>query len=131
FARVAPRQKSEIVDTLRRHGHHVAFIGDGVNDVLPIKHADLGIAMGAGTAAAKTVSGMVLESDAFTLLPAALAEGRTIVNNLRRSAKLFLLKNTYTLFLIIATLGVLALAFPYLPQQLTLLNKLTIGVPAL
>jgi cation-transporting ATPase E len=131
FARVAPRQKSEIVDTLRRHGHHVAFIGDGVNDVLPIKHADLGIAMGAGTAAAKTVSGMVLESDAFTLLPAALAEGRTIVSNLRRSAKLFLLKNTYTLFLIVATLGVLGLAFPYLPQQVTLLNKLTIGVPAL
>jgi cation-transporting ATPase E len=131
FARVAPRQKSEIVDALRRHGHHVAFIGDGVNDVLPIKHADLGIAMGAGTGAAKTVSGMVLASDAFTLLPAALAEGRTIVNNLRRAAKLFLLKNAYTLFLIVAALGVLGLAFPYLPQQVTLLNLLTIGTPAL
>jgi cation-transporting ATPase E len=131
FARVAPKQKQEIVDALRRHGHHVAMIGDGVNDVLPIKHADLGIAMGAGTGAAKTVSAMVLETDAFALLPAALAEGRTIVNNLRRAAKLFLLKNAYSLFLIVTALGVLGLAFPYLPQQVTLLNQLTIGVPAL
>jgi cation-transporting ATPase E len=131
FARIAPKQKQQIVDTLRRHGHHVAMIGDGVNDVLPIKHADLGIAMGAGTSAAKTVSAMVLETDAFALLPAALAEGRTIVNNLRRAAKLFLLKNAYSLFLIVMALGVLGLAFPYLPQQVTLLNQLTIGVPAL
>jgi cation-transporting ATPase E len=131
FARVAPRQKRDIVDTLRRHGYHVAMIGDGVNDVLPIKHADLGIAMGAGTNAAKTVSGLVLENDAFALLPVVLAEGRTIINNLRRAAKLFLLKNVYTILLIVVALGVLGLGFPYLPQQVTLLNKLTIGTPAL
>jgi cation-transporting ATPase E len=131
FGRVTPRQKLEIVSVLRRHGHHVGMIGDGVNDVLPIRHADLGIAMGAGTGAAKAVSGIVLETDDFALLPAVLAEGRTIVGNVRRAAKLFLLKNVYTLFLVVAALGVLGLIFPYLPQQVTLLNKLTIGGPAL
>jgi cation-transporting ATPase E len=131
FGRVTPRQKLEIVSVLRRHGHHVGMVGDGVNDVLPIRHADLGIAMGAGTSAAKTVSGIVLETNDFALLPAALAEGRTIVGNVRRAAKLFLLKNVYTLFLVAAALGVLGLIFPYLPQQVTLLNKLTIGGPAL
>jgi magnesium-transporting ATPase (P-type) len=130
FGRVAPRQKVEIVAVLRGHGRRVAMIGDGVNDVLPIKRADLGIAMGAGSAAARTVAGLVLETDDFGLLPETLNEGRNILRNLRRAGKLFLLKNVYTLFLIVAALGVFRLAFPYLPQQVTLLNFLTIGVPA-
>jgi cation-transporting ATPase E len=128
FGRIAPRQKMQIVSTLQAQGSHVAMIGDGVNDVLPIKKADLGIAMGEGSSAAKTVSGLVLENNNFELLPATLAEGRLIVHNLRRSAKLFLTKNVYSLMLITGSL--FGLAFPYVPQQVTLLNFLTIGVPA-
>src|SRR5262249_9460150 len=83
-----------------------------------------------GSAATKTVAGLVLENNNFELLPATLEEGRTILRNLRRAAKLFLLKNVYTLFLIVMGLGLFGLEFPYLPQQVTLLNALTIGIPA-
>jgi cation-transporting ATPase E len=131
FGRVAPLQKVEIVRTLQEAGHRVAMIGDGVNDVLPIKRADLGIAMGEGSQASKTVAGLVLESNNFALLPETLEEGRTIVRNLRRSSKLFLVKNVYSFLLILACFtGVFGLGFPYLPQQVTLLNWLVIGVPA-
>jgi cation-transporting ATPase E len=131
FGRVAPQQKVEIVETLKSHGHYVAMIGDGVNDVLPIKRAHLGIAMGEGSGAAKTVSGLVLENNNFALLPETLEEGRTLVRNLRRSAKLFLVKNVYSfVLLLLGALGVWGLPFPYLPQQVTLLNWLTIGIPA-
>jgi cation-transporting P-type ATPase E len=130
FGRVAPQQKLDIIRALQAEGHHVAMIGDGVNDVLSIKRADLGIAMGEGSAAARTVAGMVLENNNFELLPATLDEGRTILRNLRRSGKLFLLKNVYTLFLIVIAFGLFNLPFPYLPRQVTLLNALTIGVPA-
>ncbi len=107
------------------------MIGDGVNDVLPIKTADLGVAMGEGSRASKTVAGLVLETNDFRLLPETLDEGRTIVRNLRRVAKLFLTKNVYTLLLIVGALGVLRLPFPFLPQHVTLFNALTIGLPAL
>jgi cation-transporting ATPase E len=130
FGRVSPWQKVQIVKALRARGRHVAMIGDGVNDVLPIKNANLGIAMGEGSPASKTVAGMVLETNDFSLLPAALDEGRTIVRNVRRAGKLFLVKNVYTVILIVATVGFFRLPFPYLPQQVTLLNFLTIGVPA-
>jgi cation-transporting ATPase E len=131
FGRVAPRQKLDIVRTLQEHGRHVAMIGDGVNDVLPIKRADLGIAMGDGSQATKTVAGLVLENNDFTLLPATLEEGRTIIRNLRRSSKLFLVKNVYSFILILACVtGAFGLRFPYLPQQVTLLNWLVIGIPA-
>lgn len=132
FGRVAPEQKVEIVQTLKKAGYHVAMIGDGVNDVLPIKRADLGIAMGEGSQATKTVAGLVLENNNFALLPETLEEGRTIVRNLRRSSKLFLVKNVYSLILILAyASGWFALPFPYVPQQVTLLNWLVIGIPAL
>jgi cation-transporting ATPase E len=131
FGRVAPQQKVEIVTALQADGHHAAMIGDGVNDVLPIKRADLGIAMGDGSAAAKTVSGIVLENNDFGLLPETLAEGRTIIRNLRRAGKLFLLKNVYALLLIVPAVAVFGLRFPFEPQQVTLLDLLTIGVPAL
>ncbi len=130
FGRIAPQQKLQIVSTLQEAGAHVAMIGDGVNDVLPIKRADLGIAMGEGSRASKTVSGLVLENNNFELLPATLDEGRTILRNLRRSAKLFLLKNIYTLILIVGMVLLFRTNFPYLPQQVTLLNFLTIGLPA-
>jgi magnesium-transporting ATPase (P-type) len=129
FGRVSPRQKVQIISTLKEQGRHVAMIGDGVNDVLPIKNAHLGIAMGDGAAASKTVSGIVLETNNFDLLPQTLDEGRTIVRNLRRAGKLFLVKNVFTLILVVGALGVLGLPFPYLPRQVTLLNFLTIGTP--
>jgi cation-transporting ATPase E len=132
FGRVAPQQKVKIVQALEGRGCFVAMIGDGVNDVLPIKTANLGIAMGEGSQASKTVAGLVLENNNFALLPETLEEGRTIVRNLRRSAKLFLTKNVYSLLLILpGALGLLGLPFPYLPQQVTLLNWLVIGMPAL
>jgi cation-transporting ATPase E len=131
FGRVSPQQKVEIVAALKKQGRHVAMIGDGVNDVLPIKNANLGIAMGDGAVASKTVSGIVLETNNFDLLPQTLDEGRTILRNLRRAGKLFLVKNVFTVILIVGALGVLGLTFPYLPRQVTLLNFLTIGGPAL
>lgn len=131
FARVAPRQKVQIVEVLQGQGNRVAMIGDGINDILAIKRADLGIAMGEGAAATRAVAGLVLENNRFDLLPATLAEGRNILRNLRRVGKIVLLKNVYTLLLIVATLGVFQLEFPYLPQQVTLLNKLTITIPML
>jgi cation-transporting P-type ATPase E len=131
FGRVAPLQKVQIVQTLQQQGRHVAMIGDGVNDVLPIKRADLGIAMGEGSQAAKTVSSLVLQNNNFALLPETLEEGRTIIRNLRRSAKLFLVKNVYSLLLILAyASGLFGVPFPYEPQQVTLLNWLVIGIPA-
>src|SRR5262249_47208410 len=131
FGRVSPWQKVEIVTTLKAQGRQVAMVGDGVNDVLPIKNAHLGVAMGDGSRASKTVSGLVLQTNDFGLLPQTLDEGRTIVRNLRRAGKLFLVKNVYTLMLILLGLVVLGLPFPFLPQQVTLLNFLTIGAPAL
>jgi cation-transporting ATPase E len=130
FGRVSPAQKVEIVTALKKLGRHVAMLGDGVNDVLPIKNAHLGIAMGDGAAASKTVSGIVLETNNFDLLPQTLDEGRTILRNLRRAGKLFLVKNVFTMILIVGALGVFGLPFPYEPVQVTLLNFLTIGVPA-
>ena len=132
FGRVEPQQKVEIVEALQRGGHRVAMIGDGVNDVLPIKRADLGIAMGEGSQAAKTVASLVLENNDFAMLPETIEEGRTIVRNLRRAAKLFLVKNVYSLLLILFyVFGVWDVPFPYLPQQVSLLNWMVIGIPAL
>ena len=131
FGRMSPKQKLDVITTLQAGGRRVAMVGDGVNDVLSIKSADLGVAMGAGSPAAKTVAGLVLETNDFGLLPRALTEGRTVLHNVRRAAKLFLLKNVYTLLLIVVLVGLLGEAFPYLPQQVTLLNALTIGGPAL
>jgi cation-transporting ATPase E len=130
FGRLAPQQKQEIISSLQQQGHFVAMLGDGVNDILSIKQADLGIAMGAGAAATKTVAGLVLMHDDFSLLPAAMTEARIVVHNLRHAGKLFLVKNVYTVLLVVLSMITLAVAFPYLPQQVTLLNLLTIGLPA-
>jgi cation-transporting ATPase E len=132
FGRVSPWQKVEVVRNLKSQGRLVAMVGDGVNDVLPIKNAHLGVAMGAGARATKVVAGLVLQTNDFGLLPQTLDEGRTIVRNLRRAGKLFLTKNAYILILIVGAVGLFRdLPFPLLPQQVTLLNFLTIGAPAL
>jgi magnesium-transporting ATPase (P-type) len=132
FGRVSPWQKVEVVATLKSLGRRVAMVGDGVNDVLPIKTANLGVAMGEGSSASKTVSGLVLETNDFRLLPQTLEEGRTILRNLRRAGKLFLVKNVYMAILWVASLSALGIPLRViLPQQVTLLNALTIGIPAL
>src|SRR5262249_40981640 len=96
-----------------------------------IKTANLGVAMGDGSRATKSVAGLVLQTNDFGLLPRTLDEGRTILRNLRRAGKLFLVKNVYMVMLIVGALGVFKLPFPLDPKQVTLLNALTIGAPVL
>ena len=103
--------------------------GDGVNDVLALKDADCGIAMASGSEASRAVAQLVLLDNSFTSLPAVLAEGRRVINNIERVASLFLAKTTYALFFALATVfsGV---TYPFLPRHLTLVGTFTIGVPA-
>jgi cation-transporting ATPase E len=129
FGRLTPQQKVGIIKRLQADGEHVAMLGDGVNDVLAIKQADLGLAMGSGTEAAQTVAGMVLKHDRFDLLLVALAEGRRVIASLIQAAQLFFLKNVYMLLLFLGALLVLRVRFPIVPQQVTLLNVLTIAMP--
>ncbi len=129
FGRVTPLQKGRIVTALQRRGHVVAMIGDGVNDVVSIKRADLGIAMGTGTAASRAVAQLVLLDDSFATFPLVIAEGRRVVANLERTAGLFLTKTVYVLAMALA-IGVATAPFPLLPRHLTLISLLTIGTPA-
>jgi cation-transporting P-type ATPase E len=129
FGRVVPHQKQAMVDALQGRGHVVAMTGDGVNDVLALKEADLGIAMGGGSAAARSVAKLVLLDGRFGSLPAVVAEGRRVLANIERVAKLFLTKTVYALLLSLA-IGLAGLPFPFLPRHLTLVGGLTIGIPA-
>jgi cation-transporting ATPase E len=129
FGRVVPRQKRDMVDALQARRHVVAMTGDGVNDVLALKDADLGIAMGGGSAAARAVARLVLLDGRFAVLPAVVAEGRRVLANIERVAKLFLTKTVYALLLSLAV-GLAGLPFPFLPRHLTLVGSLTIGIPA-
>jgi cation-transporting P-type ATPase E len=128
FGRVTPRQKRAMVGALRTSGHTVAMTGDGVNDTLALKDADLGIAMGTGSPASRAVAKVVLLDDDFTNLPHVLAEGRRVLANIERVAGLFLIKTTYAFVLAIAV-GVAHLPFPFLPRHITLIGSLTIGIP--
>lgn len=128
FGRVAPRQKLAMVAALQSVGHVVAMTGDGVNDVLALKGADLGIAMGSGSAAARGVAQLVLLDDQFSALPSVLAEGRRVIGNVDRLARLFVTKSVYSLLLALAV-GVAVLPFPFLPRHLSLIGALTIGIP--
>jgi magnesium-transporting ATPase (P-type) len=130
FGRVYPEQKLALIRALQDSGHNVGMIGDGVNDILPIKRANFGVAMGSGSPATKAVAALLLESNDFSVLPQVLMESRRVVQNVRVAAKLFLLKNAYTIALILVAVGCFGSPFPYLPQQVTLLNALTIGGPA-
>jgi cation-transporting ATPase E len=129
FGRVTPEQKRAFVDALRGRGHVVAMTGDGVNDVLALKNADVGIAMGSGSAATRAVAQVVLLDDAFTAVPDIIAEGRRVIANMERVANLFLTKTVYATVLAI-TVGVARLPFPFLPRHLSLISTLTIGLPA-
>lgn len=128
FGRVAPRQKQAMVRALQSRGHVVAMTGDGVNDVLALKDADLGIAMGSGSAATRSVADLVLTDDSFASLPVVVAEGRKVINNVERVANLFVTKAVYAVLLTLV-IGAIGSPFPFLPRQLTLIGTFSIGVP--
>lgn len=129
FGRVTPAQKRLFVSALQSRGHTVAMTGDGVNDVLALKDADLGIAMGAGSPATKAVAQVVLLDNKFATLPHVVAEGRRVLANIERVSNLFLTKTFYAIVLSLLV-GVLGLLFPFAPRHSTLVNALTIGIPA-
>lgn len=129
FGRVTPEQKRKLVHALQAAGHTVAMVGDGVNDVLALKDADCGIAMASGAQAASQVAQLVLLDSDFSALPDVVAEGRRVINNIQRSASLFLVKNIFSLLLSLAALC-LPLAYPFQPLQLSLLSAVTIGLPS-
>jgi cation-transporting ATPase E len=128
FGRVTPHQKRAIVQALQRRGHVVAMTGDGVNDALALKDADIGIAMGNGTPATRAVAQLVLLDGSFAHLPEVVGEGRRVIANIERAASLFLVKHIYALVLAIIVTFTRA-AYPLAPIQLTLISALTIGVP--
>jgi cation-transporting ATPase E len=129
LGRVGPQQKRLIIDVLQAGGRSVAMIGDGVNDVPAMKAADLAVAMGSGTRAAGAVAELVLVDDSFGALPHVIREGRRVVANMERVAKLFISKTVYA-FLLIVAVGMAGLPFPFVPRHLTLVGTLTIGLPA-
>ncbi|MHB8464187.1 MAG: HAD-IC family P-type ATPase [Acidimicrobiales bacterium] len=129
FGRVAPQQKRLMVSALRSSGHTVAMTGDGVNDVLALKEADIGVAMGSGSAVSRGVAQLILLDDAFEALVPVIAEGRRVIANVERVANLFITKTVYATLIAVA-IGVTGLAYPFLPRHLTVVGNLTIGTPA-
>jgi cation-transporting ATPase E len=129
FGRVTPEQKRGMVDALQSRGHVVAMTGDGVNDVLALKQADLGIAMGSGSGASRSVAQIVLVDNRFATMPGVVAEGRRVLGNIERVSDLFLNKSFYATALAVLTV-LLTVPYPFLPRHSTVINALTIGVPA-
>ena len=129
FGRVSPEQKRNIVHALQNSGHVVAMTGDGVNDALALKRADIGIAMNNGAPATKAVAQLVLLDGKFSHLPHVIAEGRRVIGNVERVANLFLAKNAMSLVAIVLA-AIAGISFPILPRHMTLLSTLTIGIPA-
>lgn len=130
FGRVTPDQKRKLVKALQRAGRTVAMTGDGVNDVLALKDADCGIAMASGAEAASQVAELVLLDSNFAALPSVVEEGRRVINNIQRSAALYLVKNIMSFFLSIIT-ALAAFPYPFVGIQITLISTLTIGIPSL
>ena len=129
FGRVTPRQKQQMVVALQGRGHTVAMTGDGVNDVLALKSADIGVAMGSGSGAARAVAQIVLLDERFATLPSVVAEGRRVVGNIERVSNLFLAKS-FESFLLVVLTGIGRLPYPFLPRHSTLIGTLTIGAPS-
>ena len=129
FGRVTPHQKQAMVTALQARGHTVAMTGDGVNDVLALKLADLGIAMGSGAPATRAVAELVLLDSSFGTLPGVVAEGRRVTANIERVANLFLTKTVWATLLAVAV-GVTLLPYPFLPRHLTIIDSLAIGIPS-
>ncbi len=128
FGRVTPEQKRGLVHALQDAGYTVAMTGDGVNDALALKDADLGIAMGNGAPATKAVSRLVLVDGKFSVLPGVVADGRRIIANMERVSSLFLSKTTYAMLLAVVV-ALVGWAYPFLPRHLTYISTFTIGVP--
>lgn len=129
FGRVSPEQKQQMVESLHRQNRTVAMTGDGVNDVLALKKADIGVAMGSGAPATRSVAQLVLLTNKFSALPRVVAEGRRVIGNIERVAHLFLTKTVYSvvLALVVAVLGI---SFPFQPIHVTITGWFTIGIPA-
>ncbi|MDD7465277.1 MAG: HAD-IC family P-type ATPase [Actinomycetaceae bacterium] len=129
FGRVRPDQKRQMVKALQNNGHTVAMTGDGVNDVLALKDADIGVAMGSGSSAARAVAKIVLLDNRFATLPLVVGEGRRVIANIERVANLFLTKTTYSALLAVLVL-ISQLPFPFQPIHVTITGWFTIGLPA-
>jgi len=129
IGRVTPHQKESMVKALQARGHTVAMTGDGVNDVLALKLADIGVAMGTGAPATKAVAELVLLDDRFATLPGVVAEGRRVTANIERVANLFITKTVWATLLAVAA-GAALMPYPFLPRHLTIIDTLAIGVPA-
>lgn len=129
FGRVTPKQKQKIVKALQGQGHTVAMTGDGVNDILAMKDADCSVAMASGSEAAAQASQVVLLESDFSCMPSVVLEGRRVVNNIQRSASLFLVKNIFS-FLMSIFSAVFMMTYPLEPSQISLISGFTIGIPA-
>jgi cation-transporting ATPase E len=129
FGRVTPEQKKFMMAAMQSRGHVVAMVGDGVNDALALKHADLGIAMGSGAAATKAVSNLILLDGRFSALPGVVDEGRKVIANIERLSRLFLTKTVWAMMLA-AVFGLTLVSFPFEPRQLSAIDSFTIGVPS-
>ncbi|TMK63010.1 MAG: HAD family hydrolase, partial [Actinobacteria bacterium] len=128
FGRVTPQQKRAMVAALQSRGHVVAMTGDGVNDALALKDADIGVAMGSGAAATRAVAQLVLVDGKFSTMPGVVAEGRRVIANIERSANLFVTKTVYAVLIAIYVVAA-NWRFPWLPRHLTIVSTFTIGVP--
>ena len=129
FGRVRPEQKKQLVSALKNEGHIVAMTGDGVNDVLALKDADCGIAMASGSDAACHVSQLVLMDSDFSKMKHVIDEGRRVVNNIERSASLFLVKNIFSMLLAVSCV-IFIVEYPLKPVQVSIISMYTIGIPA-
>ncbi len=129
FGRVTPDQKRKFVRALKANGHTVAMTGDGVNDVLALKEADCSVAMASGSDAASQVSHIVLLENNFASMPSVVAEGRRVINNIERSAALYLTKNIFSFTFALVSL-IFTLPFPVTSAQMSLISALTIGIPS-
>ncbi len=128
FGRVTPTQKQEMVKALHTRSSTVAMTGDGVNDVLALKSADLGIAMGSGSDATRAVAQLVLLDNRWSVMPSVVAEGRRVLGNIERVSDVFLTKTIYAIIVALTT-ATFASVFPFLPRHLSLIAALTIGIP--
>ena len=129
FGRVTPGQKRSLIKALQQQGHTVAMVGDGVNDVLALKDADCGIAMASGSEAACHAAQIVLLDADFSAMPKVVHEGRRVINNIQRSASLFLVKNIFSFCLAVLSLAI-PIPYPFVPIQMSMISGLTIGIPA-